>query len=45
MDPNEGGGEQLGWQPTGQAAARIVPRQRRSRNMQGIGKFFDNGVN
>jgi hypothetical protein len=43
-DPDEGGGEQLGWQLAGQLGARIVPRQRRSRNMQGFGKFFDNGV-
>ncbi len=45
MDPDEGGGEQLGWQLAGQLGDRIVPRQRRSRNMQGFGKFFDNGVN
>ncbi len=44
-DPDEGGGEQLGWQLAGQLSARIVPRQRRSRNMQGFGIFFDNGVN
>ncbi len=44
-DPDEGGGEQLGWQLAGQLGARIVPRQRRSKNMQGFGKFFDNGVN
>jgi hypothetical protein len=44
-DPDEGGGEQLGWQLAGQIGARIVPRQRRSRNMQGFGKIFDNGVN
>jgi hypothetical protein len=35
-DPDEGGGEQLGWQLAGQIGARIVPRQRRSRNMQGF---------
>jgi hypothetical protein len=40
-DPDEGGGEQL----AGQLGARIVPRQRRSRNTQGFGKFFDNGFN
>jgi hypothetical protein len=45
MDPDEGGGEQLGWQLAGQVGARIVPRQRRGRNMQGFGKNFDNGVN
>ncbi len=45
MDPNKGGGEQLGWQLVGQAGAGIVPRQRRGRNMQGFGKNFDNGVN
>jgi hypothetical protein len=44
-DPDEGGGEQLGWQLAGQIGARIVPRQRRSINMQGFGKIFDNGVN
>ncbi len=44
-DPDEGGGEQFGWQLAGQLGARIVPRQGRSRNMQGLGKFFDNGVN
>ncbi len=40
-DPDKRGGEQLGWQ----LGARIVPRQRRGRNMQSFGKFFDNGVN
>ncbi len=44
-DPDEGGREQLGWQLAGQVGARIVPRQRRSRNMQSIGKHFDNSVN
>jgi hypothetical protein len=44
-DPDKGGGEQLGWQLAGQVSARIVPRQRRGRNMQGFGKKFDNGVN
>ncbi len=44
-DPDEEGGEQLGWQLAGQVGARIVPRQRRRRNMQGFGKNFDNGVN
>jgi hypothetical protein len=44
-DPDEGHREQLGWQLAGQVGARIVPRQRRGRNMQGIGKFLDNGVN
>ncbi len=29
---DEGGGEQLGWQLAGQIGARIVPRQRKSRN-------------
>ncbi len=42
---DKGGGEQLGWQLAGQVGARIVPRQRKSRNMQGFGKIFDNGVN
>ncbi len=45
MDPDEGGGEQLGWQLAGQVSARIVPRQRRSRSIQGFGNSFDNGVN
>ncbi len=40
-DPDKGGGEQLGWQFAGQVGAR----QGRSRNMQGFGKIFDNGVN
>ncbi len=44
-DPDEGGREQLGWQLAGQVSARIVPRQRRGRNMQGFGKIFDNSVN
>jgi hypothetical protein len=44
-DPDEKGGEQLSWQLAGQVGARIVPRQRRGRNMQGFRKFFDNGVN
>ncbi len=34
MDPDEGGGEELGWQLAGQLDARIVPRQRRSRGIQ-----------
>jgi hypothetical protein len=33
-DPDEGGGEELGWLLAGQLAARIVPRQRNSRNIQ-----------
>jgi hypothetical protein len=45
MDPDEGGGEQLGWQLAGQVSARIVPRQRRSRKRQNFGKIFDNNVN
>jgi hypothetical protein len=45
MDPDEGDVEQLSWQLAGQLGARIVSRQRRGRNMQGFGKFFDNGVN
>jgi hypothetical protein len=43
-DPDKGGGEQLGWQLAGQVGARIVPRQRRGRNMQGFEKIFDNDV-
>ncbi len=34
MDPDEGGGEELGWQLTGQLDGKIVPRQRRSRGIQ-----------
>jgi hypothetical protein len=34
-DPDEEGGEQL----TGKVGARIVPRQRRGRNMQGFGNL------
>jgi hypothetical protein len=41
-DPDEGGdeqlGEKLGCQLAGQLSARIVPRQRRSRNLQDFGK-------
>ncbi len=44
-DSHEGGGEQHSRQLAGQIGARIVPRQRRSRNMQSFGKFFDNDVN
>ncbi len=44
MDPDKGGGEQLGWQLAEQIGARIVPRQR-GRNMQGCGKMFDNSGN
>ncbi len=44
-DSDEGGGKQLGWQLAGQVGARIVPRQKKGRNMQGFGQFFDNGVN
>jgi hypothetical protein len=43
-DPDEGDREQLGWQLAGQVSARIVPRQRRGRKMQGFEKKFDNGV-
>ncbi len=42
-DSDEGGREELGWQLAGQVSARIVPRQRRGRNMQGFGKFLKNG--
>jgi hypothetical protein len=34
MDPDEGGGEELGWQLAGQLDARIVLRQGRIRNIQ-----------
>ncbi len=36
----KGGGEQL----IGQLGARIVPRQKSSRNMQSFGKIFDNRI-
>ncbi len=39
-NPDKGDGEQLGWQLTGQVGARIVPKQRRSRNMQRFWKHF-----
>jgi hypothetical protein len=45
MDPDEGGGEELGWQLTGQLDGRIEPRQRRSRGIQSFWKIFDNGIN
>ncbi len=45
MDPDEGGGEELGLQLAGQLDARIVPRQRRSRGIQSFWKSFDNGIN
>ncbi len=45
MDPDEGGGEEVAWQLVRQLGARIVPRQRNSRNMQGFGKIFDNSIN
>jgi hypothetical protein len=41
MDLDKGRGEQL----AGQVDARILPRQRRSRNMQGFGKIFDHSIN
>ncbi len=44
-DTDKGDREQLGWQLAGQVGARIVPRQRRARNMQGFGKNLDNSVN
>jgi hypothetical protein len=48
-DPDEGDGKELGWQLAGQLAgqlgARIVPRQRNSKNIQGIRKIFDNRIN
>ncbi len=39
-DPDEWGGEQLGWQLAGQVGTRIVPRQRRSRDMQVLDKIL-----
>jgi hypothetical protein len=44
-EPDEGDGEELGWQLAGQLGDRIVPRQRNSRNIQGFGKIFDNRIN
>jgi hypothetical protein len=35
-DPDEGGREEVTWQLVQQLGARIVPRQRNSRNMQGF---------
>jgi hypothetical protein len=35
-DPDEGGGEEVTWQLVRQMGARIVPRQRNDRNMQGF---------
>ncbi len=35
-DPDEGGGEEVTWQLVRQLGARIVPRQRNGRNMQGF---------
>jgi hypothetical protein len=45
MDPDEGGGEEVACQLVRQLGARIVPRQRNSRNMQGFRKIFDNSIN
>ncbi len=36
-DPDEGGGEEVAWQLVWQLGARIVPRQRNSRNMHSRG--------
>jgi hypothetical protein len=44
-NPDEGGGEEVAWQLVRQLGARIVPRQRNIRNMQGFLKIFDNSVN
>jgi hypothetical protein len=44
-NPDKGGDEQLSWQLAGQLFVIIVPRQRRSRNMQDFGKFVDNRFN
>ncbi len=35
-DPDEAGGEEVAWQLVLQLGARIVPRQRNSRNMEGF---------
>jgi hypothetical protein len=40
MYPDEGGGEEVAWQVIRKLGARIVPRQRNSRNMQGFLKIF-----
>jgi hypothetical protein len=45
MDPDVGGGEELGWQLAGQLDAGIVPRQGRSRGIPGFWKIFDNRIN
>jgi hypothetical protein len=39
-DPDEGDGEELSWQLAGQLGARIVPRQRDSKNIQVLEKFL-----
>ncbi len=44
-DPDKGGGEEVAWQLVRQLGARIVPRQRNSRNMQGFRKIFNNSIN
>jgi hypothetical protein len=40
MDLDEGGREELSWQHAGQLDAEIVPRQGRSRGIQGFEKFL-----
>ncbi len=44
-EPRRGGRRAVQLAARWQVSARIVPRQRRSRNMHGLGQFFDNGVN
>jgi hypothetical protein len=44
-DPEEGGGEEVAWQIVRQPGARIVPRQRNSRNMQSFRKKIYNSIN
>jgi hypothetical protein len=40
-DPDEGGGEELSWQLAGQLVTRIVPRQRKSRNILSYRKIIN----
>jgi hypothetical protein len=44
-DLDEGGGEEVAWQLVRQLGARIVPRQRNSRNIQDFCNIFDNRIN
>jgi hypothetical protein len=40
MDSDEGGGEQLGWQLTGQLGARIGPRKKVARTCKVLEQNF-----